>query len=190
MTSRSKIVFAWAVLLLIQCSYLSAADTKPTAPAPIPTQILSAKKIFIANAGGEEPWYDDAQFSGGAERAYNQFYAAMKSWGRFEITATPGDADLLFEIQFLCPPAVGAANQGGDSLAGRPFDPQFRLVIREAKTNSLLWAFSERAQWAVLRGNRDKNFDQALNRIVSDVESLVGSSTIAVVHSGVTPAVK
>jgi hypothetical protein len=179
MIALSKTTLICTLLILLQCSYLGAAENKPAPPAPIPTQILSAKKIFIANAGGEEPWYDDAQFSGGGERAYNQFYAAMKSWGRYEITAAPGDADLLFEIQFLCPPAVGAANQGGDSLAGRPFDPQFRLVIREARTNSLLWAFSERAQWAVLRGNRDKNFDQALNWIVRDVESLAGSSVIA-----------
>lgn len=173
---KSNIVCA---VLLVQCSYLLAAATKSVAPAPIPPQILAAKKIFVANAGGEQPWYEDAQFSGGNDRAYNQFYAAMKSWGRFEVTASPADADLLFEIQFLCPPALGAANQGGDSLAGRPFDPHFRLVIREARTNSLLWAFSERAQWAITRGNRDKNFDQALGWIVSDVQTLVGTSPTA-----------
>jgi len=179
MTARLKSNFVCAILLLLQCSYLLAAEAKSVPPAPIPTQILSAKKVFIANAGGELLWYDDAQYSGGSDRAYSQFYAAMKSWGRYEITSTPGDADLLFEIQFLCPPAVGAANQGGDSLVGRPFDPQFRLVIREAKTNSLLWAFSERAQWALTRGNRDKNFDQALNRIVTDVETLAGPAALA-----------
>jgi hypothetical protein len=163
-----------AVLLLIslaQAPILGAVEPK-VAPGPIPTQIATAKKVFIANAGGEQPWFEDAQFGGTADRAYDQFYAAIKTWGRYEIVATPCDADLLFEIQFLCPPALGAANQPGESLAGRPFDPQFRLVIREAKTNSLLWAFSERAQWAILRGNRDKNFDQAEARIVSDVQAL------------------
>jgi hypothetical protein len=82
---------------------------------------------------------------------------------------------LLLEIQFLCPPAVGAGELGGDSIAGRPFDPQFRLVIRAGKTNSLLWAFSERAQWAVTWGNRDQNFDQALAQIVGDFEALSGA---------------
>jgi hypothetical protein len=166
----------FVVLILLA---VLAAHARQAPAAPVPRQILAAKKVFIANAGGEQPWYEDAQFSGGADRAYNQFYVAVKTWGRYELTAIPADADLIFEIQFMCPPALGAANQGGDSLAGRPFDPHFRLAIREAKTNSLLWAFSERAQWAVTRGNRDKNFDQALNRVVSDVEALVGSSATA-----------
>ena len=154
---------------------LSMAQSKPMAApaAPVPSQILAAKRVFIANAGAEQPWYDNAQFSGGPDRAYNQLYAALKSWGRYELVGAPADADLLFEIQFICPPTVAAGNQGGDSLAGRPFDPQLRLVIRDPKTNALLWVFSERAQWAVLQGNRDKNFDQALGRIVSDVQGLM-----------------
>lgn len=179
MTRVSRITLA---ILLLPVSVLTAQQSKPVPAAPVPAQILAAKKVFVANAGGEQPWYDDAQFGGGADRAYNQFYSAMKTWGRYELTTTPGDADLIFEIQFLCPPALGAANQGGDSLGGRPFDPQFRLVIREAKTNSLLWAFSERAQWALTRGNRDKNFDQALMRIIGDVESLAAASAIAAAH--------
>jgi hypothetical protein len=172
----NAVVVHFVVLIL---PAVLAAQAKQAPTAPVPTQILAAKKVFISNAGGEQPWYEDAQFSGGADRTYNQFYAAVKTWGRFELTAVPGDADLIFEIQFMCPPALGAANQGGDSLAGRPFDPHFRLAIREAKTNSLLWAFSERAQWAVTRGNRDKNFDQALNRVVSDVQALAGPSATA-----------
>jgi len=167
------------MFVMIGRTLVSAAEPKQVPPAPIPAQILTAKKIFIGNAGGEQAWYDDAEFSGGADRAYNQFYAAMKSWGRYQLVATPSDADLLVEIQFTCPPALGAANQGGDSLAGRPFDPQFRLVTREAKTNSLLWAFSERVQWAVTRGNRDKNFDQALNRIFADLRGIAGGSAEA-----------
>jgi hypothetical protein len=178
---ETAVIAALLLISLAEAPILKAVEPK-VPPAPVPPQILSAKKVFIANAGGEQPWFDDAQFSGTPDRAYDQFYAAIKTWGRYELTTNPQDADLLFEIQFMCPPALGAANQPGESLAGRPFDPQFRLVIREAKTNSLLWAFSERAQWAVLRGNRDKNFDQALNRIVSDVEALAGSSTVAAAH--------
>jgi hypothetical protein len=50
------------------------------------------------------------------------------------------------------------------------------LEIRDPKTNALLWAFTEHVHWAILQGNRDKNFDQALTRIVSDVQ---GSSISA-----------
>jgi hypothetical protein len=160
---------------LLPVSVLAAEQAKPAPPAPIPPQILAAKKVFVANAGGDEPLIDDGQFSGGSDRTYNQFYAAMKTWGRYELVGAPVDADVLFEIEFTVPPIAGAASRG-DSIAGRPYDPQFRLVIRDPKTNALLWAFTEHAAWAILQGNRDKNFDQALARIVSDVQGLSASA--------------
>ncbi len=171
--SVSRITLA---ILLLQVSLLTAQQSKSVPAAPVPAQILAAKKVFVANAGGEQVWDYDSQFSGGPERSYNQFYAALKSWGRYELVGAPADADLLFEIQFICPAAVAAGNQVSDSLAGRRYDPQLRLVIREPKTDALLWALTERAQWAILQGNRDKNFDQAMAKIVSDVQGLSGSS--------------
>ena len=157
---------------LLPVSVLAAEQAKPALPAPIPSQILAAKRVFVANAGGDEPLMDDGQLSGGPDRTYNQFYAAMKTWGRYELVGAPADADLLFEIEFTVPPIGGAASRGETLLGSRPYDPQFRLVIRDPKTNALLWAFTEHAGWAILQGNRDKNFDQALARIVSDVQGL------------------
>src|SRR6266478_3790075 len=79
---------------------LSATQQKkPTHPAPIPAQILTAKKVFIANGGGDESRYEAASYSGGPDRAYNEFYAAMKTWGRYELVAAPGDADLVFDTR-------------------------------------------------------------------------------------------
>lgn len=149
-----------------------AAEAKETPAAPIPAQILAAKKVFIANAGGDIPWNENPLFSGGQDRAYNQFYAAMKTLGRYELTGAPGEADLLFEIQFVAPPLAGYAAGRPDSLGGAPYDPQFRLVIRDPKRNALLWAVTEHAPWAMLQGNRDKNYDQALARIVTDVQRI------------------
>jgi hypothetical protein len=160
---------------LLPLSALAAEQAKPAPPAPIPAQIVAAKKVFVANAGGDAPWIDDGQFSGGSDRTYNQFYAAMKTWGRYELVGAPADADLLFEIEFAVPPIAGAASRG-DTIGGRPYDPQFRLVIRDPKTNALLWAYTEHAAWAILQGNRDKNFDQALAKIVSDIQGLSASA--------------
>jgi hypothetical protein len=42
--------------------------------APIPQQILAAKKVFISNAGG---MLDLNMVSGDPRRDYNEFYAAM-----------------------------------------------------------------------------------------------------------------
>ena len=56
--------------------------------------------MFISNAGGEsfEGVIDQTVFNGGPDRPYNQFYAAMKAWGRYEVLSSPPDADLVFEI--------------------------------------------------------------------------------------------
>ncbi len=173
MTSHSKSALLSLTLVLASLQIRAfAAEVKEAPPAPIPTQILVAKKVFIANAGGDIPWSDSPLFSGGQDRAYNQFYAAMKTLGRYELVGAPAEADLLFEIQFLAPPLAGVAAARPDSLAGTPYDPQFRLFICDPKTNALLWSATEHAPWAVLQGNRDKNYDQALGRIVTDVQRL------------------
>jgi hypothetical protein len=62
---------------------LSAQQSKGPAPAPVPVQIGAALKVFISNAGGEgfETVIDQTVFNGGPDRPYNEFYAAVKSWG-------------------------------------------------------------------------------------------------------------
>jgi hypothetical protein len=171
-SSALKVVVVYATLAisLIAVQVSAAKDTKEVSPAPVPTQILTAKTVFIANAGGEEN-PSDSQFSGGPDRAYNQFYAAIKSWGRFELVSSPANADLLFELRFT-QPQVGDYQE--NVLHPAPDrDPQLRLVIRDSKTQALLWGFTEHAQWAVLQGNRDKNFDQAMDRLTGDIRNLV-----------------
>jgi hypothetical protein len=166
-------------LVVLQMSVVSMAQTKrvPAEPAPVPSPILTARKILVVNGGGEEWSYSDGPFNGGADRAYNQFYAALKGWGRFELVSAPGDADLLFEIQFSVPSVEHQLNMGNVSaISGEQFDPQFQLSIRDARTNALLWRMTEHIQWAILQGNREKNFDQTLAKVVGRVQALVGQS--------------
>jgi len=96
----------------------------------------------------------------------------MKSWGHFELLSSPAEADLLLEIRFHYPLAEQPVVRG-DSIGGIKYDPQFRLEIRDPKTNALLWGITEHAQWAILQGNRERNFDQALARLVANLERLV-----------------
>lgn len=153
-------------ILFLQVPFLAAQQVKP---APIPAQISSAKKVFIANSGGDERAFEGPLFSGGPDRAYNQFYAALKSWGRFELVPAPADADLLLEIG-LTYSQVERTVTGGSSIGGVPYDPRFRLEIRDPKSNALLWGITQHEQWAILQGNLDKNFDRTLARLVAQVE--------------------
>jgi hypothetical protein len=38
----------------------------------------------------------------------------------------------------------------------------------------LLWTFTEHVQPALLQGNRDKNFDQAMAALVNDIRNVAG----------------
>jgi hypothetical protein len=164
-----------AVVLLSCCA---VGQYKAPVAAPIPAPILTGRRVFVANAGWEEPFYEEPFFSGGPDRAYNQFYAAAKAWGHYETVTSPADADVVFEIGFSVPPIDVKGVRGEPVLMAIPYDPQFRLVIRDAKTNALLWAFAEHAEWAITKGNRDKNFDKAITKLLEDVRRVCAPESI------------
>ena len=153
------------VAILAWIPILAAQKSKGAAPAPVPTQIGAAQKVFISNAGGEsfETVIDETVFNGGPDRPYNQFYAAMAGWGRYVLVSSPADADLVFEISW-------ALTDTGLKL---PVLGQLRLVVIDPKTHVTLWNFTEYVRGAILLGNRDKNFDQAMSTIVNRVKKMV-----------------
>jgi hypothetical protein len=143
---------------------LTAEQSKGLAPAPVPPQIAAVQKVFISNAGGSslDAVLDETIFNGGPDRPYNQFYAAMKSWGRYELVSSPTDADLVLEISWSLT----------DTGLRLPVLGQLRLVIIDPKTHITLWNITEYVQGAMLLGNRDKNFDQAMTTVVNRLKIL------------------
>jgi hypothetical protein len=61
-----------------------------------------------------------------------------------------------------------------------PYDSQFQLTIRDVKTHVILWGLTEHAQTAILQSNRDKNFEQALSAILSELRKIAGATQPAV----------
>lgn len=94
--------FGVAIAILGVIPALSALQSKAPAPAPVPVQIATAQRAFVSNAGGEsfENVIDQTVFDGGPDRPYNQFYAAMKNWGRYNLVSSPADADVVFEVSW------------------------------------------------------------------------------------------
>jgi hypothetical protein len=154
------------VVLLVFTLTLTAGGTvgtqKPVDPpaAPVPAPIFTAKKAFISNASGEI-----GLPAGTPDLTYNEFYAAMKNWGRYELVSAPGDADLVFEIRFTF--------VGGGSTQ----DFQFRAVIRDPKSSVVLWAFSESVRQSGSQATGRKYFDQAMTTLVDDLKSLAKAPT-------------
>lgn len=179
MSRHAGALASLAVVISSLFAGFATAQTKQAEPAPIPTEISTAKRVFIANGGGDEPGIYEPLFSGGADRIYNQFFAAMKSGGRYELVGSPAEADLLFEIRFTVIPDKRPSGFWGSNGTGDAYDAVFRLEIRDPKMNALLWAFNEHMEWAILQGNRNRNFDQALARIESDVLGLSARAATA-----------
>jgi hypothetical protein len=146
---------------------------KPS-PAPLPPQLLTAKKIFIAYGGGPS---DRAGYSGAETRTYDQFFAAMKTWGHYELVPSPSEADLVFNISFA-KPLTGVSTSGGHGASvssSSGYDPQFRLSILDVKSQFSLWTIIEYIDYALLQSNRDKNFDRAMVALVNDVARIAGT---------------
>jgi hypothetical protein len=137
--------------------------------APIPLQILNAKKVFISNAGG---MLDLNVVSGDPRRDYNQFYAAMQTWGHYSLVGSPADADLVVQISIVyIPRQIGA-----DTV---PF-PSFRVALLDPRTGVTLWVLDEFLVdkpnlGLIFKKNRDKVFDEAIDKLVNDLKALTAA---------------
>ncbi len=172
-TIHPRNFLAALVIVLLSVSMLEAQQPKNAVPqVPLPAQIVVAKKVFISYAGGDT---NIAGYSGDADRTYNQFYAAIKSWGQYEIVPGPATADLVLEIGFIHPLSLVHVDDVGKGLVARGSsdDPQFKLAIRDPKSNVLLWTLSRHIPIALLTSNQNRNFDQTMNYFLDDLKKLV-----------------
>jgi hypothetical protein len=165
MKDTAMMVCRFMVVCLGLVATSQAQPPKGAAPAPVPPQVGAAKRVFIANAGGAnfETVFSEIAFSGGPDRAYDQFYAAMKNWGHYEIVPSPADADLILKVRWLV----------SDTGLKLPILGEVGVEVIDPKTTMTLWNFGEYVRGALLLGNRDKNFDRALNAVVERMKKLV-----------------
>lgn len=179
MSNRSQITFP-IVMLTFACAILalgaSARAQEAPAPAPyslapVPPALLNAKKVFLSNAGADSGLFPHP-FSGDPDRPFNEFYAALKTWNRYDLVGDPADADLVFELQLTAP--YGPSNPSKPNGAADPL-PMFRLVILDRKTHYILWTLTESVDMALLQKTHDHNFDQALNNVLLDLKRLTAA---------------
>jgi hypothetical protein len=152
-------IFVFAVTML--AGRVSAQQSSDPPAAPVPSPIFTARTLFISNASGEI-----LLPTGTPDLTYNEFYAAMKNWGRYEIVSNPADANLVFEIRFM--------NSGTDQ------NFQFRAVVLEPKSHVILWAFSENVRQSGNAKTGRKYFDDAMAALVADLTNLAKQPSAAV----------
>lgn len=138
----------------------SWAANLPFPDAPVPAQIISAKRVFVANLAGNVI----TGLSGGPDRNYNQLYAALRSWGRFDLTSAPAGADMVLEISqvFL---RKNPSDRSQD-YAG------LRITIVDPKTNVPLWRLDQPIEPAILEKNQEKNYNLSMTQLVNRLKAL------------------
>jgi len=149
---------------LVSVPVLHAQQAKDASPGPIPAQIMAAKKVFIANGGLDGTALEICRRAGEPDQPYNHLYAAMKSWGRYELVDSPGDADLVFEIRFTAPSV-----QCGTLTC---YGPQLEVSILDTKTHFKLWTITEPVEGAFRKATWLKNFSQAMTSLVDQMKRL------------------
>lgn len=144
------------------CAAAFGANPAQTAmpPAPVPAQLLTGRRLFIAYAGINTMSLNAyiVDHTGSPNGLYDQFYAAIKNWPGYQVVSSPADAELAFEI--------GIRQVRGE-------DPHFVLEVRDPKTNVLLWAFMENVDAGSGRAaSRKKAWDEAVESLVNQVKEL------------------
>lgn len=155
-----------AILCLLSLApALSAKTRKDVPPAPLPTAIVNAHKVFLSNKGG-------------SDLAYDAFYQAMKDWGKYQVVGSPNDAELIIELSYDVVhegtrvwSATNTYNNTTQVYSRQIIDPQLILTIYDAKTKNSLWSTIDHRRLARLEKNREKEMINSAERLVGELQS-------------------
>ncbi|MGD0829566.1 MAG: hypothetical protein ABR907_01400 [Terracidiphilus sp.] len=161
-------------MMLTVVPVLNAQSASKAPAAPLPSQILTAKTVFISNAGG---CVDDKLWSGGRAQPYNELYAMIERSGQYRLVATPAEADLIVQISYSDPlTGVGGSKESGSTSSNTP---QLKLVLLDPKTSMVLWTFNEKTSIAHLEKGRDQALADSIGALVSDLKALTTQAVVA-----------
>jgi len=107
----SLLVFTLAIILCASASHAQQA-TADDKYAPLPSQIVSAKTVFILNETGKAKFGDAV-------------YKQIKTWNRWQVITDKNQADIVLVV----------TDKGGM----KSMNPSFYLNVTDPKTGSVLW---------------------------------------------------
>ena len=133
------------------------AQDKVQPAAPIPTQIATAKTAFLSFAA-EGTYIDDA-------RDYNALYAALATWGHYQLTTRPADAELIFKVQ--------------RTAAVSPLSLSVQIIDRA--TGVILWTISEpfTNEPIITEANKEKSVAATVGAVIGDLKVLAQPNATA-----------
>ena len=154
--------------LLSPAVLLAQVPVASPPPAPVPAELLSAKKIFVSNGGSDSGLFPHP-FSGDPNRGYNELFAALRALGQYELVSGPAEADLVLELRLVAPYGPNSPNKQNGSADPLPM---FRLVVYDRRTHFVLWTLTNSVEVALKQQTHDRNFDEAISSLVADFQAL------------------
>lgn len=171
-----------AALLVAVSIATSAAQKgrKDVPPAPLPSVVVNAKKVFLTNGGG-------------SDLAYDTFYSEMKKWGKYKIVGSPDEADLIVELAYRVEHGGTRVWSSTNSYDGSTqvhsaqiVDPQLALTIYDAKSKNSLWSTIDHRRLARREKNREKETINSAERVVDELKDRANLAEMS--HNPVTDA--
>lgn len=178
MSRRTVRCTRWLAVAAVFSVAANAQQPAVNGGAPVPRQVLTARTAFIGNGGSEtygaESYFDLTKYDGGPNRAYDSFYRAVEDWGHYQLVGATDDADIMLVIRFSNP-VVNRKHPETTGNVPHPwiYDPQLNLSINDPKTGLPLWAITEHIEPANDRAAANRHFDEAVNRLVGDLQRLI-----------------
>jgi hypothetical protein len=133
------------------------AQSAPVA-IPIPATLTTAHTAFVANAGGPDNYLSQV--------AYKNLYQALTNWKHLLLVDTPSSAELALELT--------TAQHAGASFTTHL--TVLQLNIRDIKTQSILWSFTEPVSSAATPMASD--ISAATSKLVNDFNALLTGSLL------------
>jgi hypothetical protein len=177
-------------VVLLAVMTVGAKDKAKIQPAPLPSQVVTARSVFIVKGVGSTAH----TVAGGYDMAFDSFYSEMKKWGRYEIVGSPAEADVVFEVTYAVENAgtrVWSSTNVNDGTtqvhSAQAINAQLSVVLYDAHTKSELWSSSVVPGMAFLRSNQQKEMISAGERLAKTVKQRVELSTPQSLPSSATP---
>jgi hypothetical protein len=178
--TRLGIAFVGAAVAtaLVLVPVARAQDTKAPAiaAAPLPEQLATATSVFISYGGADGYATTVLKRAGDTSLLYNEFYAAMKKWGRYQLAASPTHADLIIEVRFTLPLS--------DCGKTTTYSAQVEVAILDGKTHFVLWTLDEPVEFALRIATWERNISEGVTNAVGDLQRLVAQPVTAAMSGG------
>jgi len=137
--------------------------------APVPSPLLSAQKVFLANGGADPVSIEAFRKAAQVNEPYTSFYDALQSWGHWQLVSSPADADLVLVVRFTAPLAPGPS-----------YSPQVEVKLVDGKTRFPLWTLTQPVEGAFRRTTCTRNYNDGIAALIGQLKTLTappGSAT-------------